>query len=151
MSKKKNERSFVIRAYCSDCGRLCLESNPLYKKELLASWDNAVVGATSIRCEHCKSKVPNFHIDLKIYNRASKIEYKPSDLIPLNESMADTITSLVGLIKDTQDKNIKETYGKTPDEERNSTPISKQYVSPKVAIESRKTFFRDLEEKAVSE
>lgn len=82
MSKLKSEKLFTIRAYCADCKKLLLESNPMTRKELMASWDRAVFDAPGIPCKDCGNQVPNFSIDLKIYNKGSKLEYKPESIMP---------------------------------------------------------------------
>jgi len=48
----------------------------------MANWDKAVLDAPGIVCKDCGTKVPNFEIDLKIYNSGSKIECKPESILP---------------------------------------------------------------------
>jgi len=79
---KENPRLFTIRAYCSKCGKLLLVSNPMNKKELMANWDKAVLDAPGIVCKDCGTTVPNFNLDLKIYNSGSKMLMKPEVFFP---------------------------------------------------------------------
>lgn len=83
MKKKKQEgKLFTIRAYCTDCGKMLLESNPMTRLELLVNWDQAVLSAPNIPCDNCGHKVPNFHIRLRIHDKRGNKEYNPSIVIP---------------------------------------------------------------------
>ncbi len=53
------------------------------KRELLTNWDVGVIGAVGIECKDCGFKVPNFNIDLRIYNSATKMEFKPEKVLPI--------------------------------------------------------------------
>lgn len=82
IKKLHSPKLFTIRAYCSDCHKLLMESVALSKRELMASWDKAVIDACGIQCKDCNHKVPNFSIDLRIYNSGSRIELKPEKFFP---------------------------------------------------------------------
>lgn len=75
-----------VRAYCTDCGKLLMESNPLTKKQLLANWNNTVMGALSIACKDCGNKAPNVHLELRIYNSKFNTETLPENYKPLKLS-----------------------------------------------------------------
>lgn len=87
MEKNKQEKVFTIRAYCSKCKKLLLESHKLTRRELMVNWDDAVIKAANIECKDCDHKVPNFYIDLKIYNSASKLEFHPRKIFPESKFM----------------------------------------------------------------
>lgn len=72
----------TIRAYCSKCHKLLLESKSLTKRELMVNWDDAVYKATMFRCDNCKTKFPNFNTDLKIYHAGLKRELSPKTVLP---------------------------------------------------------------------
>lgn len=76
------KKIFLVRAYCSKCKKLLMESPTFTRKELTLRWDAAVLGATGIICKDCKSKNPNFDIDLKIVNVATKREMSPKNFLP---------------------------------------------------------------------
>lgn len=59
-----------------------MESVEMTRKELMASWDKAVIDAPGIECKKCAHKVPNFNINLKIYNKGSNLEYNPNQILP---------------------------------------------------------------------
>lgn len=78
-----NKGCLQIRAYCAKCHSLLQESVIMSKKQLIASWDRAVLGAVNIQCKSCGTKFPNFNIDLKVYNARLHSEYDPSKYIKL--------------------------------------------------------------------
>lgn len=78
---KDSGGQLVIRAYCSRCGGLCMESYRLTKKKLHEVWDRSVLQATQIKCEKCGTKFPNFEIDLRIANVKIGREYLPTEYI----------------------------------------------------------------------
>lgn len=78
-----------VRAYCTDCGKLLMESNPLTKKQLVSNWNNTVMGALSISCKDCGNKAPNFHIELRIYNKRFNTEVLPEKYKPLKLTKAE--------------------------------------------------------------
>jgi len=85
--------SLRLRAYCIDCGALLMESNPLTKKQLLANWNESVLNAAGIKCDACGHKVPNFHIELRIYNSVLKTEVLPTEYKPLHMSKKEGMRS----------------------------------------------------------
>lgn len=90
MKKKKVEKCFVIRAYCSDCGKMLMESAHMTKRELMVNWDQAVIDAAGIVCADCAPRrCPNFHIDLKILHLGTGVEYAPDQLLPKPEKELD--------------------------------------------------------------
>lgn len=53
------------------------------RKQLLANWDSAVLGAASIVCKDCApNRCPNFHVRLKIKHLGTNKIYNPEDLLP---------------------------------------------------------------------
>lgn len=48
----------------------------------MANWDKAVLDAPGIVCKDCGTTVPNFNLDLKIYNSGSLLESKPEHFFP---------------------------------------------------------------------
>ena len=82
MQQNNYPRLFTIRAYCSKCHKLLMESANMSKRELLINWDEGVIGAAGIECKDCELKVPNFNIDLRIYNSATKREFRPDKFLP---------------------------------------------------------------------
>lgn len=82
MSKRTQEPSFVIRAYCTKCGVLIQESNPFYKKELIKRWDVAVVSAPSVLKCTCKpNEQTNLDIEFKIYRKDLDKEFEPNFIL----------------------------------------------------------------------
>ena len=82
MSKQKvKEPIYAIRAYCRKCGKFIMESKRVTKKQLIASWDDAVFKACGIYCMDCKTKPPVIN-DLRIYNYALNKELKPEYVLP---------------------------------------------------------------------
>lgn len=79
-----------VRAYCTDCGKLLQESNPLTKKQLIANWNSTVMGALSMSCKDCGNKSPNVHIELRIYNSKLHTEVLPQDYKPLKLTKAES-------------------------------------------------------------
>jgi hypothetical protein len=75
-------KRFIVRAYCTECGRLLSSSKDFYKKELPKYWDTIVLGAPNIVCSSCNFKFPNFHIDLRIYDSLKDVELKPKSVLP---------------------------------------------------------------------
>ena len=73
---------YKIRAYCSDCKKLLMESVDMSRKELKNSWDIAVIQALGIPCASCGYKAPNAHLDLAIYHKHLKKEFTPKELFP---------------------------------------------------------------------
>lgn len=82
----KNERIFYLRAYCSTCGKLLLTSNPLFRKEMMDNWDRSVLMAAGIPCKDCGHEIPNFNINIKIYNSSLDKEYSPKSILPKPKS-----------------------------------------------------------------
>lgn len=81
--KNQQEPCFVILAYCTDCGKLLMESAHMTRKQLLANWDSAVLNAPSILCTDCDPhRCPNFHIELRIKHLGTGKIYNPKDLLP---------------------------------------------------------------------
>lgn len=78
---KETKPLFAIRAYCLKCGKFLMESERVTKRQLIASWDNAVFKACSIHCEDCHTKPPCIN-DLMIYNYGTKKELKPEWVLP---------------------------------------------------------------------
>lgn len=77
----QNKGQLCIRAYCTKCGEMLMESNMLTKKQLHTVWDRAVLQAVNIKCEKCGLKFPNFEIELRIANKKLGCEYKPTQYI----------------------------------------------------------------------
>lgn len=104
MTKKKEKvRIWVARAYCSKCNKLLMESNPFTKKELKLVWDKLVLDAGGIICRDCNSKIPNFNINIKIYNSGSKLEFDPKDFFPANPQMQQELDDLISTIHAAQE------------------------------------------------
>ena len=78
---KPNKGHLAIRAYCSKCGKMLLQSNMLSKKQLINVWDRSVIQAVQIKCDDCGFKFPNFNIDLKIADLKLHCEYPPEHYI----------------------------------------------------------------------
>ena len=93
------KRLFRARAYCAKCGKLLLESNPFYKKELIKAWDKCVLDAPGIICRDCATTVPNFDITLKIYNEGSALEFDVFDIIPKPKALFPSVDDLVNSVK----------------------------------------------------
>lgn len=89
------KRLFIVRAYCSKCGKLLLESNKFYKKELIKAWDKCVLDAPGIICRDCGTTIPNFNINLKIYNEGSKLEFDVNKIIPQSKAPFPTLDEIV--------------------------------------------------------
>lgn len=90
MKKIKVDKCFVVRAYCTDCGKMLMESAHMTKRELMINWDQAVLDAPGIVCQDCAPKrCPNFHIKLKIYHIALDKEFDPEDILPTPQNPTD--------------------------------------------------------------
>lgn len=87
---KPKPGQLVVRAYCTKCGRLLMESNRLTKKQLINLWDRIVIGAVGIKCKDCNTKFPNFDLDLRVYDTKFKREYAPTDYIKLPKGKRET-------------------------------------------------------------
>lgn len=74
---RPKEGQLAIRAYCSKCGKLLMESRRLTKKQLHSVWDRSVIQAVQFKCADCGTKFPNFEIDLRIVNLKINKEYDP--------------------------------------------------------------------------
>lgn len=83
---------FSIRAYCSTCNKLLMESNYFYRHDLDKKWDMAVLGATAIPCKDCDHKVPNFNINLKVYDKTLDVEVDPKVFFPKGNFFKDEET-----------------------------------------------------------
>jgi len=89
MKKKKVDKCFVVRAYCTDCGKMIMESAHMTKKELMVNWDQAVLDAPGIICDCAPKRCPNFHIELRILHLGTGVEYKPEELLPKPKNTPD--------------------------------------------------------------
>lgn len=89
------KRLFKVRAYCSKCGKLLLESHNFYKKELIKAWDKCVMDAPGIVCKDCGTQVPNFDLTLKIYNEGSQLEFDVNKIIPQPKAPFPTMDDLI--------------------------------------------------------
>lgn len=76
-----------------------MESVSLTKKELMGSWDKAVFDAPGIQCKDCGHSIPNFNINLKIYNKGSKIEYRPEQILPKPIAPMKDVNDMLGIKK----------------------------------------------------
>lgn len=104
MTKKKEKvRIWVARAYCSKCNKLLMESNPFTKKELKAVWDKCLIDACGIICRDCKTTIPNFNLNIKIYNSGSKLEFEPKEFFPTNSQMQQELDDLISTINVAQE------------------------------------------------
>lgn len=107
MGKKKDKvRIWTLRAYCSLCGKMLMESNSFTKKELKQIYDRALIDAGGIICRDCNTKIPNFNINIKIYNSGSKLEFDPKDFFPANPQMQQELDDLISVI-DTAQKSAQ--------------------------------------------
>ena len=94
---KDTKPLFAIRAYCLKCGSFLMESSRVTKKQLIASWDNAVFKACSITCDKCNTTPPCIN-DLTIYNYGTKKELKPEYVLPKpNYDMIEDVKHKLGV------------------------------------------------------
>lgn len=83
------EGRYRIRAYCTKCGELIMESNPLSKKQLKANWDISIMEAP-IACQcKCKSTKINFDIRFMVYDSNKNLEIEPEKVVGKSISMND--------------------------------------------------------------
>lgn len=114
MGKKKKEgiiRIWRLRAYCSLCGKLLMESNPMTKRELYAVYDKALIDAGGIICRDCGTKIPNFNLNIKIYNSGSKLEFDPQKFFPANPQMQQELDDLISIMtaaRQSSEKKLEE-------------------------------------------
>lgn len=81
--KKLVSKNLTIRAYCSLCNGLILESNAFTRKELKAKWDVAVMEAPlALKCQACAPDAKiNFDMSFKIFNSNTGTESPVSSYI----------------------------------------------------------------------
>lgn len=115
-----------IRAYCTKCGKLLLESNPLTKKQLLSIWDNAVIQATQIPCKDCGHKFPNFQIEFKIYSDMHKTEKSPRAYIKARHQF----NNLTDMLKSTARTYMREQGVTMEDLEKMSADYKDELNNP---------------------
>jgi hypothetical protein len=76
----EQKKLYQVVAVCSKCGKVLQESHMLTKRQLIVNWQDTVIQAASFICKDCKTRIPNFEIDLKIYRKG--IHQDINKLIP---------------------------------------------------------------------
>lgn len=146
-----NKGALRIRAYCAKCGKLLQESTMMSKKQLMASWDRAVLGAVNIKCDDCGLKFPNFDINLKIYNVRLDREHSPEKYIKISKGKKETPEELFNHIANKWKKEHPELQEVTSEEVQKAlddsksellgeTEMSKEDIL-KIEVEKRKNYY----------
>lgn len=101
-----NKGALVVRAYCTKCGKLLMESVRMSKKQLISMWDRTVLGAVHIKCEDCELKFPNFNIELRIYNAKIHEEFPIEKYIRLPKGKRGEVQALFKSLERSVDESV---------------------------------------------